>query len=59
MQTILEQMKQGEAERNRRNLGEKTLLALELKLIYAQDFTPHKVAYYQQRIQETKKTFNL
>jgi len=59
MKTIAEKMKQGEAERNRKNLGEKTLLDLELKLIYAKDFTPHKVAYYEQRISETKKTFNL
>ena len=30
------------------------LLSLEVRLIYAKDFTPHKVGYYEERIKQLK-----
>ncbi len=31
---------------------------LEIRLIYAKNFTPHKVAYYEELIKEYKQRFN-
>ena len=53
----MEQMRKGESKRQMKVIAEKQLLELELKLIYALDFTPHKVELRRAQISEHKKTF--
>ena len=53
----MEQMRKGESKRQMKVIAEKQLLELELKLIYALDFTPHKVELRREQIAEHKKTF--
>jgi hypothetical protein len=57
MQTIAKQMGKDAQKRKMQKLAQSELLRLELCLISAYDFTPHKVEYYKSCIEHHKKRF--
>ena len=54
METISKAMKQGQKAREREITKQRLIGEYEQKLNYAYDFTPHKVQYYKELLNQAK-----
>ena len=54
METISKAMKQGQEARERETTKQRLIGEYEQKLNYAYDFTPHKVQYYKELLNQAK-----
>lgn len=58
MKTIAEKMEKHQNANRMRTIAHKHLNELEQNLNHAFDFSPHKVAYYKERIMQHKSNFS-
>ncbi len=58
MKTISETMKKAQNLTSMKLIAHKQLNELEIKLIHALDFSPHKVEYYRELISQHKSKFS-